>query len=168
MCWRRSQGDAGVEDLDRKVLIIDDEPEIGQILKEFLGELKYRAFSAQTAKDGLEIFLKERPQVVFIDCILPRVNGFECLKAIKDIEPGARVVMMSGMNDRHLAKEAVGRGATAYILKPFELAYLKDELLPKLFSGLSDLPAGPEKSIEEGGQSGRDGRLTQEGDPESW
>ena len=109
-----------------RVLVIDDNPEMVDILVTLLGEEGYRVQSALSSDEGLKLFIQSRPDIVLLDITLAGdMNGVDVLKRMRSIEPTARVLMVSGAADLTLAREALELGALAYIDKPFDLAYLK-------------------------------------------
>ena len=109
-----------------RVLVIDDNPEMVDILVTLLGEEGYRVQSALSSDEGLKLFIQSRPDIVLLDITLAGdMTGVDVLKRMRSIQPTARVLMVSGAADLTLAREALELGALAYIDKPFELAYLK-------------------------------------------
>ena len=67
-------------------LIIDDDPEICELLESFLSENGHQVIKASTAQDGLKQFTIEQPDVIFLDIVLPDKNGLDLLKEIKTID----------------------------------------------------------------------------------
>ena len=109
-----------------RVLVIDDNPEVVDILVTLLGEEGYRVQSALSSDEGLKLFIQSRPDIVLLDITLAGdMTGVDVLKRMRSIEPTTRVLMVSGAADLTLAREALELGALAYIDKPFDLAYLK-------------------------------------------
>ena len=117
----------------RKILVIDDEPEVCELLADFLRMQGYQAFSASRASDGLKIAEKEKPDLVLLDIMMPEMDGLECLQIIRKSSPSSIVIMVSGLKDEKVAKEAIRLGAYDYVGKPFDLAYLKDNLIARIF-----------------------------------
>jgi DNA-binding response OmpR family regulator len=108
-----------------RILVIDDNLAVVDILATALGEEGYGVLSAVTSDEGLKLFILSQPDLVLLDIALPGMNGIEMLKRIRSIVPTARVVMVSGTADLMLARQALELGALAYVDKPFDLAYLK-------------------------------------------
>ena len=117
----------------RSILIIDDEVTIGELISDYLKLLNFEAFHAENAEKGIEILKRENPSVVFLDVIMPRVDGIECLKEIKKISPATIVVMATAVHDEKTAKLAIQYGAYDYITKPIDFAYLKENILARIF-----------------------------------
>lgn len=123
-------------DSPRKViLVIDDEATIGELVSDYLGLLGFKAFHAQDAETGIEMIKKEKPSLVFLDVIMPKVDGIECLQRIKKVAPETIVVMATAVHDEKTAKLAITYGAYDYITKPIDFAYLKDNILARIFTG---------------------------------
>ena len=104
-----------------RILVIDDEPNVVDILVTLLGQEGYHVLGALTSDEGLKLFILSHPDLVVLDIALPgTVNGLEMLKRIRSISPTARVIVVSGMGDPALARQAIDLGALAHIDKPFE------------------------------------------------
>ena len=117
----------------KKVLVIDDEPAMGEVIQDFLDQNGFKTFTATHANQGLEIVEKENPDVILLDIIMPEVSGLDCLKKIKASHPNTIVIIISGLQDQEIAKQALKEGAYDYLTKPFELSYLLDHFLARLF-----------------------------------
>jgi DNA-binding NtrC family response regulator len=109
-----------------KILVIDDNPEVVDILVTRLRETGYGVLGALTGDDGLKDFILSRPDLVLLDIALPGgMDGLEVLKRIHSINPTSKVIMVTGNTDPQLARQALDFGAFAYIDKPFDFDYLK-------------------------------------------
>ena len=122
------------EPQQKKIVVIDDEPEVCDLLKDFLELNGYQASVANRAADGLKIIEKESPDLVLLDIVMPQIDGLECLARIKKIKPDVIVVIISGLQDEKIAKEAIRRGAYDYIAKPFDFTYLRNNVLSRIFA----------------------------------
>ena len=114
-------------------MIIDDEPEVCELLADFLKMHGYQAFTAVRAVDGLTLAGTEKPDLVLLDIMMPEIDGLECLQRIRKSSPDSIVIMVSGLKDEKIAKEAIRRGAYDYVAKPFDLAFLRNTLLARIF-----------------------------------
>lgn len=120
-----------------RILVIDDNPAVVDILVTLLGEEGYRVSGAVTRDEGLKLFILSHPDLVLLDIALPgRSNGIEVLKRIRSISPTTRVIVVSGMADPVRARQALELGALAYVDKPFDLAYLKRVVAMALRGGV--------------------------------
>jgi len=112
-----------------KILIVDDDQIIRNLLVQILEPFEERGVELLTAENGniaLETAKKERPDLVFLDVMMPKMNGFEVCSAIKhdDEIKNAYIVMLTAKGqevDRQKAKDAE---ADLYITKPFTLSEL--------------------------------------------
>ena len=104
----------------RKVLIIDDEKPTLAMFELFLEAYGFEVLTALKGEEGIAVFEAEHPSIVFTDIKMPGMDGFEVLKRIKAISPGAVVVMITGHGDRELEKKALDLNATAFIHKPVQ------------------------------------------------
>ena len=111
--------------MDPKVLIIEDDPSIVELLKEQLEELGLSAKSANNGIDGLSMAQREQFALVILDLSLPRLGGFEVCKRIREKNPFIPILMLTSRSsevDRVLGLEA---GADDYLTKPFSMAELR-------------------------------------------
>ncbi len=104
-----------------RVLIIDDSKTIVTVLKKFLRSAGYDTFEALDAEEGLVQLPQHKPQLIFLDIMLPGMNGFAALRAIRR-DPQTRdipVIMMSG-NEQAMEQFFGSRiGADDFMKKPF-------------------------------------------------
>ncbi|MBI3316746.1 MAG: response regulator [Candidatus Omnitrophica bacterium] len=113
------------EESRKKILVVDDEEVIRQLLEGFF---KQKGFTVSTAKDGEEALFMvktKHPNVVLLDIAMPGMDGILTLKKIHAMNPEIGVVMATAIQDEEITKEATRLGAYAYVLKPFDLQYLE-------------------------------------------
>jgi DNA-binding NtrC family response regulator len=110
------------------IMIIDDEEEIRNFLENFFGGLGYKTLTAADLNQAVFILNRNQPDIVFLDIVLPGVNGIEILKLLKRINPNMIVVMMSGYATEAKAKSALELGALDYLNKPFDIEHVKNML----------------------------------------
>lgn len=103
-----------------KLLIIEDEPEIAKAIVYILEPYVKQVFTAQNGKDGMRLFMKHKPDIVFTDIYLPEMNGVEITKKIKNLKNTTSVAMISSNQDKEIFKSAINAGADYYIEKPFQ------------------------------------------------
>ena len=109
-----------------RILVIDDNSEVVDVLATSLREEGYGVSGALTGDEGLKLVILSRPDLVLLDIALPGgMDGIELLKRIRSIDPTARVIMVTGNTDPQLARQALELGALAYVDKPFDFDYLK-------------------------------------------
>jgi len=118
--------------MDKKILVIDDEAEVCRLLETFLKKQGYTAISTTSASEGLEKLRSEKPAAVLLDIRMPDMDGMEAMRRIRTIDKDIPIIMATAVVDQKIAQEAADLGATDYIIKPFDLDYLKKVLLAKL------------------------------------
>src|SRR4029077_7210632 len=106
------------------ILIVDDDPDVQEVLKDRLESLGYRAVPAVTGRQGLELLDKENPQMVFLDIELPDMNGLEALKAIRKKQNDVAVVIITAYGSIERAVQAMKDGAYDFISKPLTPGYV--------------------------------------------
>ena len=116
-----------------RILVVDDEPEVGNMLKKFLTKKGHDVYTALNGEEALEVVKKERPHIVLLDIIMPKMDGIECLKRIREIDKEVGVIMITAVKQEEVGKQALKLGAFDYITKPLSLQSLEDCLLVKLF-----------------------------------
>jgi len=107
-----------------KLLVIDDEEGIRRMLTFSLSSDGYEVLTAPGGEEGIELFKAESPPIVLTDIKMPGPDGIEVLKRIKDLDPDAEVIMITGHGDMDLAIEALKLDASDFLNKP-----IKDEAL---------------------------------------
>lgn len=116
----------------KKIMVVDDEETISELLQAFLEGQGFEVVVAGDAEAALAKINREKPDIVMLDILMPGLNGIQCLQKIKEIKPETIVIIMSGLQDEEIAKEAITYGAYDYITKPFDLDYFKNNLLKRL------------------------------------
>ncbi len=108
-----------------KILIVDDEPHIRLLLEQTLEELEEKGVELLQADNGalaLDVIRQEKPELVFLDVMMPKMNGFDVCSAVKNdpVIKSAYIVMLTAKGqefDRQKGNEA---GADQYMTKPFD------------------------------------------------
>lgn len=120
-----------------KILIVDDEHDIVELLEDLLLHKGYnvaRAFSQAEAREQIENF---KPAIILLDIKLPDGDGVDLLKEIKVDHANIDVIMITGLADKEIALRALKNGAADYITKPIDLNYLTNSVLAKVVTGFS-------------------------------
>ncbi len=105
----------------RRILVVEDDEDFAEGLADVLELEGYEVVTAPSGEEGLERFRSEVFDVAILDMKLPGMNGVEVLLAIKELSPGAAVVMVTGFTEPELIEEARGSGALDVVHKPFEI-----------------------------------------------
>ena len=102
-----------------RILIIDDDQLMRTIIVSLIHREGYESvMTAKSGKEGIEKFLIQRPQIVFLDIDMLGLNGLETLHAIMGTGISTQVVMLSGIATDETVTEARKEGATGFIVKP--------------------------------------------------
>ena len=113
-----------------KILIVDDERDMVKLLKMELELRKYYVVCAYDGQEGYEKFLEEKPDLVLLDLMLPKLNGYALCRKIRRENKDTKtpIVMLTAKKEDE--DRIVGRvvGAERYITKPFDTEHLLDEI----------------------------------------
>ena len=121
--------------MSRRILVIDDEQGIRAALGQLLEYEGYEVRTVASAADGIAEYQKWRPHLVFLDVKMAGMDGMEALKKIRELDPSATVVMISGHATIRTAVEATQAGAYEILEKPLDT----DRILVMLRNALSHL-----------------------------
>jgi DNA-binding response OmpR family regulator len=111
-----------------RVLVVDDELDVREMLEDALTYFGYEVRAAITAEDALGVFPTFRPDVVLLDLALPGMSGEQMLDRLRTTHPGLPVIMITGNTDGDVAQRLLAKGAFDYLAKPFDIAYLAQVL----------------------------------------
>lgn len=111
-----------------KVLIVDDEVEIVDFLCNFLKRFKIASEKANNGREAVELYAKTKPDWVFLDIKMPEMDGFEVLKELQKSQDEAKVIMITGREDKDSQNKAKKLGAVDYIVKPIDLEDLHQKI----------------------------------------
>ena len=107
-----------------KVLVVDDELEVRQVLREFLSSRGYDVTTASGGAEAVAIVETIKPDLILLDVAMPDMDGVETLKRIVAIEPTLAVIMVTANSDIGTTSKLLALGAVDYVPKPFDLDYL--------------------------------------------
>jgi CheY-like chemotaxis protein len=108
-----------------RILVVDDEKDVREVLRDFLEIEGFEVFEAAEGKSALEIARKHSFDVVLTDLSMPGPDGFGVLKEIRRIRPEAAVLIFTGYVSPANALEALELGCDGYVTKPIALRQLK-------------------------------------------
>jgi len=109
----------------RKILLVDDEPNVLELLSVALEDEGYKILLANNGREALAHVRKEKPQVVLLDIRMPDMDGVEVLYQIKEINKAASVTMMTAYGAMDTVVKAIQLGAYDYLTKPLDLKKVK-------------------------------------------
>ena len=131
-----------------KILLVDDSPDIIQLISDFLAPYSCEVYKASTGKQAIDLLSGKDVEIVILDVKLPDTDGISLLDTIRLQDPTIAVVMITGYNDPDMIIEAMKKGASDFLMKPFSIDKLllgimkvqkQRELLLEKNSILSDL-----------------------------
>lgn len=100
------------------ILVVDDDVAIRELFERILRKEEHRVATVDNGEEAIKAMGKEPFDIVFLDVVMPGIDGLEVFKAIKKINSEAIVIMMSGYPVEDRIKEAIRLGATDHIAKP--------------------------------------------------
>ena len=115
-----------------RILIVDDEPSVRDVLAEYFTEQGYEVTTAESGVDALRGLPDSRPDLVLLDVRMPGIDGFETLRRLRAVAPGVSVIMVTANEDVALARDTLKLGALDYVSKPFDFAYLERSVMAGL------------------------------------
>lgn len=132
----------------RKVLVVDDEPQITRVLRHSLSAHRYDVRTAADVDSALDTFRDWSPDLIITDLQMPERNGIELCREVRKTSQ-LPVIVLSVRGEERTKVEALDAGADDYVTKPFGI----DELLARVRAALRRVPessAEPQGSLEEG------------------
>ena len=119
----------------RKVLIVDDSPTELKLITDVFNTPEYVVVTANDGEAGVEMAMAEKPELIILDVVMPKMNGFQACRKIKST-PGLEnipVILLTSKNQKSDEFWGKKQGADVYLTKPFKL----DEVLEAVSSLLS-------------------------------
>jgi DNA-binding response OmpR family regulator len=107
------------------LLVVDDEPEVADVVRDYFEGLGYSVTCAFNGRDALVLASLHRPDAVILDIRMPDRDGAAVLRELRAADDSIAVVMLSGTDDETLARELLEAGAFDYVRKPFLLDNLE-------------------------------------------
>ncbi|WP_019177209.1 response regulator [Methanomassiliicoccus luminyensis] len=105
----------------KRVLIVDDSMVMRAMIKDVLTKDGFEVVGqAKNGKEALEQYQQLRPDLVTMDIIMPGEHGTDVVKRLVELDKDARIVVVSGLNQKSLVMQAMDNGAREFLVKPFE------------------------------------------------
>ncbi|NQU94841.1 MAG: response regulator [Candidatus Omnitrophica bacterium] len=108
-----------------KILVVDDEIDICDFVKNFFEERNFRVFVALGGSEALRILRKEKPDLILLDIKMKEMDGIQTLERIRKLDKNVKVIMVSAVEDQDKMEAAKKLGASKYITKPLVLEELE-------------------------------------------
>jgi DNA-binding NtrC family response regulator len=123
------------------LLLVDDEVGVRESLKMVFSK-SYRLLEADNVDSALAQVRNARPDLVLLDVLMPKTDGIEVLRRIKEIHPDCAVIILTGVNSQQLATKASDFGAFDFIGKPFDVNELRQKVARAIEHVKSQIPPG--------------------------
>jgi DNA-binding response OmpR family regulator len=123
------------------ILIVDDELEIRELLKEYLQLKGYAVLAAATGAEALACLRANKADLALVDMWMPGMHGLDILRNIRATDPSVGVIMMTGLCDTEVARQAIECGAHDYLPKPLDFRRLEDTIRARLTGAPQSCPA---------------------------
>ena len=107
--------------MSKNILVVDDAAFMRMMLKDMLSKNDFNVVGeAENGKQAVEKYKELSPDLVTLDITMPELDGIGALKAIKQVNPDAKVIMCSAMGQQAMVLESIQAGARDFIVKPFQ------------------------------------------------
>jgi DNA-binding response OmpR family regulator len=132
-----------------KILIVEDEPDLVRLLRHGLEKEKFRVTSARDAESGLKLVRKEKPDLILLDVMLPKMDGLEFLRTIRS-EVDIPILLLTAKRSEMDRILGLKLGADDYIVKPFSLGELQARIASHLRRHSAVADGAARKSVSVG------------------
>lgn len=102
-----------------RVLVADDAHDSRQLLGRMLGQAGFHVLDVRTGDAAVDVFRDQRPALTFLDIDMPGMDGLAAMVAIRAMDPGAQVVIVSGKSSLANVQQAMQLGALGFVVKPY-------------------------------------------------
>ena len=104
-----------------RLLVVDDAMLMRRMIRDAATEAGWEVVGeAKNGLEGVSLYEQLRPDLVTMDVVMPEMGGLEALRKIRSLDPGARVVMVTALDQKQTIEEAIRDGAIDFIVKPFD------------------------------------------------
>ena len=116
----------------KTILIVDDNPEVQEVISTYIKNYtEYKPIAAEDGESALDIIRMNKPDLVLIDILLPRIGGialYKDLRKMPDVKDTPVIFMSGAMIDKVFQDEGIEMGAVDYITKPIDFKYLIEKI----------------------------------------
>ena len=118
------------EPILQKALIVDDEMTNRLILRSLLNKLDYQTIEAENGLQAIELFGEEQPGIVFMDVMMPEMDGYEATRLIKQMagQNFIPVIFLTAMTDEQSLKACIDAGGDDFLVKPYDRFLLQSKI----------------------------------------
>lgn len=118
-----------------KLMIVDDEEDVREYLKNFFRRRKIEVVTAESGEEAMKLVEAQKPDLILMDVRMGGITGVETLKKIRETGNRVNVIMVTGVEDREMLKPLDELGVLSCIHKPLILEELEKEVLKRLMIG---------------------------------
>jgi excisionase family DNA binding protein len=111
-----------------EVLVVDDDPRIREVIEDFIALQGYRTVTVGSGTEAIKKVAKKHFDLIFLDLVLPDLNGVEVMQRIKEKDRKAVIIIITGYGDDPIAMEAMSHGPLLLIRKPLKIADIMEVL----------------------------------------
>ena len=129
-------------EMSKSVLVVDDAAFMRMMLRDILDGAGYTVHEAVDAADAVAKYRSTSPDLVTMDVTLPGVDGIQAIRAIRQADPSARVLVVSALGETRVVQEALDAGALGYLVKPFQ----PDKVVELVRACIGAAPPGPRQT----------------------
>lgn len=115
-----------------RVLVVDDSESVCDLFRNFLEKKGYDVFLSRTGEDALAKVRNLRPDAMLLDIGLPGIDGMEVLRRVRQFDEEIGIIMITGVTDENMGRDAIKKGADDYLTKSISFDYLEMCLLVDL------------------------------------
>ena len=130
---------------NNRVLVVEDDPNLGKILMEYLSAKDYMVDLGVDGEEGLEKFVNGSYDILILDIMMPKKDGFSLAQDIRKIDKSIPIIFLTAKSQKENIIKAFKLGADDYLTKPFSI----DELLARMIAVMKRIPKKKEKKLEE-------------------
>ncbi|PHS59233.1 MAG: transcriptional regulator [Sulfurimonas sp.] len=114
---------------DISILLVEDETELSEYLKEYLEMFFYRVYNAPNGDIAYDIYKQKRPDIILTDINMPHMNGFNLVSKIRKNDNKTKIIIMSAHSEQDKLLQAIKLNLVTYLIKPIQNDILKKILL---------------------------------------
>ncbi len=128
--------------MNKTILIVDDQASVRQLLQDYLTEQGFRTVTANDGQAALQIARHEKPDLVLLDIMMPRMDGYQFLRAYRTEQQHTPVIIITAREEETDAVLGLDLGADDYVIKPFRMR----ELAARIRTALRRLDEAPDRA----------------------
>ena len=115
-----------------KLLVVDDESDVREFAKSFFKKRGIEVLTASGGREALDLIAKNKPQLVLLDVRMEEMTGIEVLRELRKTDKQTKVIMVTGVEEEGVIKEANALGVISYVHKPLILEELEKIVLSEM------------------------------------